>query len=232
MSLYISASGILNAVERQQVRANNVANLRTPGFRAGRPVSSETPGGGARLSGVQQNNARGPVELTGRPLDLAQSDGFFQVEQQDGSLAYTRAGQFGLNADGEIVTSSGARLSPPVQVPGDATSVAVTSSGEVIATTPGDAPPQVVGQIEVFTFPNPGGLEAQGDGLYSATPASGAATPAGANATLEPNAVQGSNVDLLSEQTGTILDVNAAQANIVAFRVQSEVLGVLLDIEG
>ncbi len=229
MGLQISASGILNAIQRQRVAANNIANLRTPGFRAGRADSTETAGGGVRLGGVTQNNAPGAIEFTGRATDFAVADGFFRVELEDGSFAFTRDGSFGLNANGEVVAANGARLSPPIQVPANASSVTVSRTGAVFATVPGALQPQQAGQIAVFDFANAGGLEALGENLFRAAAASGPAQPA-ATAALEQGHLNGSNVNLAAEQANLLLDTRAAQANLGAFRVQEETLGDLLDI--
>lgn len=230
MGLQISASGILNALTRQRITANNVANLGTSGFRAARANSVETAGGGVRVGDISHDNTTGAVQFTGRPTDFAVADGFFRVELADGTTAFTRDGRFGINADGEVVTADGARLSPAIQVPPNATSVTVTRTGTVFATTPDDVTPQRVGQIEVFSFANPDGLEAAGGNLFRATAASGAATPAVQNVAIEQGALNASNVSLATEQTNLLIDTRAAQANINAFRAQADVLGELLNI--
>ena len=230
MGLQISASGILNAITRQRVTANNIANLGTPGFRAARANSVETAGGGVRVGDISRDDATGVVQFTGRPTDFAVADGFFQVELADGTTAFTRDGSFGLNADGEVVTADGAQLSPTIQVPPNATSVTVTRTGTVFATAPDDVTPQRVGQIEVFSFSNADGLEAVGSNLFRATGASGAAVPVGQNVAIEQGALNGSNVIMVTEQTNLLIDTRAAQANINAFRAQADVLGELLNI--
>jgi len=230
MGLHISASGILNILRRQDVTAHNVANLRTPGFRAGRAHSSETEGGGARVDSIDRNDAPGSPELTGRPLDVASPDGFFQVALADGRVAFTRDGHFGLNADGELVTADGARVSPAVQAPPGSSSIQVLRDGRVSAVTPGSNEVSIVGRLEVFAFSNPDGLEAIGGNLFVATAASGGAQAVGTPPNIEPGALQGSNVDLVTEQTNALLDRQAFQANINALRLQDEVLGELLDL--
>jgi flagellar hook-basal body protein len=92
------------------VTADNVAHLRTPGYRAARAISAETPGGGSAVTEISRSNASGPIEFTGRPTDVAAGGGFFQVRLSNGTLGYTRDGHFGLNADGYMVTSDGAVL--------------------------------------------------------------------------------------------------------------------------
>lgn len=228
--LFISASGILNAQLRNDITANNIANSQTSGFRASRADSVSVQSGGVRLGGVTHDEAQGPIQFTGRPLDVASNDGFFQVERADGTTAFTRDGHFGLNADGEVVTADGSRLSPPIQAPPNATSVSVTSDGTVFATVPGNDAPQAIGQIEVFQFTNPGGLESVGGNQAIETAASGAPTPVTRSIPVLPGAVQGSNVDFTTEQVNLLLNQRAFEANVNAFRAQSEVLGDLLDL--
>lgn len=228
--LFISASGILNALRRNDVAANNVANLRTSGFRAGQARSVSAATGGVTLGEVSRSGARGPLEVTGRRMDVAAGEGFFRVRLGDGSLAFTRDGHFGLNARGEVVTAAGALLDPPVTAPANATSVSVAADGTVFATVPGNDVPQRLGRIEVFRFPNMQGLEALGANLFGETPASG--EPMGlAAATVIPGAVEGSNVDLATEQINMLMNRQAFQANVNAFRAQADILGELLNLQ-
>lgn len=229
MGLYISASGMLTVLERQWVTANNVANWRTAGYRAQTAHTSESAVGGARVDSVRTDNSAGPLEYTGQPLDLASSEGFFQVQLPDGSMAYTRDGHFGLDANGDVVTSSGARLMPPVSAPAGATSVSVTASGQVYATLPGAMTPQPAGQISVFTFSNPNGLQALGGNLFSASDASGPAQPAAAE--VWSRTLESSNVDLTRETVHQVLDLQTFRANLNAFSAQDEVIGELLDLK-
>ena len=228
--LYISASGILNAVRRNEVTANNIANLRTPGFRASRAQSVERASGGVEVGSILRDPRPGPTELTGRPFDLVSREGFFRVTREDGSVAFTRDGNFGLNANGEVVTASGARLQPPISVPPGAQNITVNADGGVFATLSTGAAPTRIGTIEVARFTNPGGLEAIGNNLLRETPASGPPSAVSALPELESGALQGSNVDLVTEQVNLLMNRNAFEANLAAFRVQSEVLGELLDL--
>lgn len=228
--LFISASGIINAVRRNDITANNVANLRTTGFRAARAHSVEQQHGGVQIGSVSHDNTPGAFEATGSPLDLAAQTGFFRVEQPDGSIAFTRDGHFGLNANGEVVTANGARLVPPIAAPPNASSVTVTTDGAVFASVPPSLAPQQIGQIEVVQFANPDGLEGIGGNLFRQTSASGLPVPVTQPAPIQPGALSGSNVDLATEQVNMILDRHALQANVNAFRVQDDVLGELLNI--
>ncbi len=228
--LFISASGILDALRRSDVGANNTANLLTPGFRAGRSHSLESAAGGVTSGGVSHDQARGPLQVTGRPLDVA-GGGFFRVRLPDGSIAFTRDGHFGLNADGDIITSGGARLDPPIQVPANASNVSVSADGTVFATVPGELEPQSFGAIEVFQFPNPDGLESIGQNLFRQTPATGEPMGASTATGLMPGMLEGSNADLGAEQVNTLLNRRAFEANLSAFRAQSEVPGELLNLQ-
>lgn len=232
MGLYISASGILHALLRQRVTANNIANLNTPGFRAGRVHGTPDASGGVQADAILHDFTAGPLQYTGRPLDIAAGNAFFRVELADGGFAYTRDGAFGLNAAGEIVTASGARLSPPIQAPANATSVAVARDGSVYATVPDALEPQLLGQIQVYTFTNPDGLESMGGNLYRATSGSGEAQPVMGATQLESGALEGSNVDLGREMVDMTLNTRLLQANVNAFRAQDDLLGTLLDVNG
>lgn len=228
--LYISASGILNAVRRNEVTANNIANLRTSGFRASRVQSVDRASGGVEIGSITRDSSPGPTEITGRPLDLASREGFFRVTLEDGSVAFTRDGHFGLNANGDVVTASGARLQPSVSVPPGAHDITVNADGSVFATLSAGAAPSQIGTIEVVRFTNPDGLETIGNNLLRETPASGSPVAVSGLPELESGALQGSNVDLVTEQVNLLLNRNAFEANLAAFRVQSDVLGELLDL--
>lgn len=229
MGLYISASGMLTAQERQRITANNVASLRTPGYRAQNAQTQQTAGGGVSLDAIRTNSAPGPLEYTGAPLDFTAGDGFFQVQRSDGTLAYTQDGRFSLNADGEVVTADGSRLMPPIQVPAGAGSISVTASGQVYAAMPDSMELRPAGQMEVFSFNNPGGLESLGGNLYRATGASGPAQSMTAN--IMNGMLEGSNVDLTRESINQVLDLQAFRANLNAFRAQDETIGSLLDLQ-
>lgn len=227
--LFISASGILDALRRNDIAANNIANLQTPGFQASRADSVSAPGGGVELGGVTRDLSRGPILVTGRPLDAA-ADGFFRVRLADGTIAFTRDGHFGLNAEGRVVTSGGALAEPAIQAPPNSTNVVVTADGSLFATVPGQDSPQLLGRLEVFQFPNERGLHALGGNLFRATEASGEPQVVASGAQVIPGAVEGSNVDLATEQINLLLNRQAFQANVNAFRAQDEVLGELLNL--
>lgn len=202
IALQSAASG-LNALNTQlDIISNNLANISTPGYKASRCnfqdlmyVEKQQPGVensngdqrpiglyvglGVQVSGTQLDFKPGSPMDTGRELDLAiDGNGFFRVRVQDAigdGIAYTRAGNFTLNSDGDIVLANdqGRRLEPNINVPADAMNLTVDSTGQVFVRIPSQTDPQLIGQIDIATFINPTGLAQIGENLYAETAASG-----------------------------------------------------------
>lgn len=142
--------------------------VRTPAGRCAPAV----PAKGS--SGLPQ----GSLVNTQCPLDLAiEGDGVFQVTMPDGTTAYTRRGNFGRSANGDLVTSHGYLVSPHVSIPPDGVAVAVASDGVVSVQMPGSVNAStVVGQLVLARFANPGWLKADSNGYYFETERSGTPT--------------------------------------------------------
>jgi len=241
-ALYTAASG-MNA---QQLNldnvANNLANSSTSGFRRRRiqftdllyqsmimPGSAATQqttnaaglqiGLGAKPGASEVLQIQGDLSQTGNPLDLAiQGQGFFQVTMPDGSVAYTRAGQFHLDAQGNVVTADGNPIEPAITLPADALSVTVGQDGTVSVTQPGQTQASQVGSIQLAMFPNPGGLNSVGNNLFLATTASGdpiVGTPGGAEGlgSLQQGFLEQSNVDVVQEFVEMILSQRSYESN-------------------
>ncbi len=196
-SLWIAKTGLDTQQTRIDVIANNLANVSTQGFKRTRAVFEDLmyqtirqPGGftaeatqlptglqlgsGARTVATERIHTQGALEETGNVRDLAiRGAGFFQVELPDGTLAYTRAGSFSLDPDGQLVTASGYVLQPAINVPDNALSLTIGRDGTVSVTQPGNAASMQIGQLQLATFVNPGGLESLGENLYLETDASG-----------------------------------------------------------
>ena len=187
-ALYTAASGMSAQQLNLDTIANNLANSSTAGFRQTRLQFQDmiyqnlvTPGAaqsqqtvsaglqiglGTKSAATEIIMTQGDLNETDNPLDLAiQGAGFFQVSMPDGTIAYTRAGSFHLNNQGTIVTTDGNPVLPNISIPANATAVTITQYGVVNATLAGQQNPSQLGQIQLATFVNPGGLAAQGSNL-------------------------------------------------------------------
>ncbi len=240
-ALRTAASGMLAQQTRTEVIANNLANVNTTGFKRSRAHfvdllyqtvqgvanvanadADSTPavqiGRGTRLAAVTRLHANGPLEATNRPLDLAiEGEGFLQVQLENGNTAFTRDGSLQISDQGVLVTSGGLTVLPGVRIPTDATTVTISRAGIVTATRASDVMPTEVGRIEVARFANASGLEAMGENLYVATPASG--EPAvgfpgeeGFGRLLQGH-LESSNVEIVQEMVDMIAAMRAYEIN-------------------
>lgn len=231
----------VTGADAQQLRidiiANNLANLGTVGYKRTRaqfedllyetvrsPVAEGgSPTGlqfgkGARVVSTEHIHSLGTLRTTDQPLDLAiEGAGFFAVQQLNGDIAYTRNGAFRLNVNGDLVDAQGLPMDPPITIPADSTGITITQDGRVQVTQPGSSTPSEVGQIQLYRFQNPGGLEARGHNLFVETEASG--TPlqdiAGQNGVglLAQGTLEESNVNVAEELVNLILAQRAFEAN-------------------
>ena len=240
-AMYTAASGMSAQQMNLDTIANNLANSSTTGFRQLRLQFEDmvyqnmiTPGAaesqttvaaglqiglGTRPTATEVINTQGELNETDNPLDVAiEGAGFFQVQLPDGSIAYTRAGQFQMNNQGQIVTPDGYPLIPSVTIPPNATAVTITQYGEVNATIPGQQNPAQLGQIQLATFPNSGGLEMMGNNLLMPTLNSGNAILGNPGSTegqgtLQQGYLENSNVDVVTEFVQMVLAQRAYESN-------------------
>jgi flagellar basal-body rod protein FlgG len=241
-SMDIAATGMQAQQLYVEVISNNIANLNTTGFKQQRaefqdllyqniraPGDNSSDAGtivpvgvqigiGVKAAAVYRIDTQGNLSQTGNPLDLAiQGKGFFQVLQPDGTLAYTRAGSFQLNAQRQIVTADGFLVQPTIAVPQGTTSITINQSGEVEAQVSGQVQPQNVGQLQLAVFANDAGLLAKGQNLLKETGASGNPTVAnaGVNDTgiLQQGFLETSNVNVVNEITNLITAQRAYEMN-------------------
>ena len=196
------------------ITANNVANTATPGFQASHPMFveylAETPEGQTVTyvedRGTIRNLNSGPINNTGNVFDIAiQGPGYFTVENDQG-IFYTRNGAFRLDADGQVVTNSGAVLlgegdTPIVIAPGE-TDIRIAHDGTV-ATENGE-----IGRIAIVTFENEQDMELIGDSLLKTEQAPIEA----AKAEVVQGMLEGSNVLAVTEITRMIEILRSYQA--------------------
>jgi len=255
-ALYTAASG-MNAQEMNLENiANDLSNSSTTGFRRRRvefqdllyqnmvvPGSASTqqtnvPGGlqiglGTRSGSSEIIQQQGNATSTGNSLDLMiQGNGFFQVKLPSGEIAYTRSGDFHLDQNGNVVTSDGNPLDPPVTIPSNALTVSIGSDGTVTVTQPGQQQAAQVGTIQLALFPNAGGLNSIGDNLMLQTTSSGqpvVGTPGGTEGlgSLQQGMLEESNVDVVQEMVDMILTQRNYEANSRVAQSASEMFQTL-----
>ncbi|QQN75557.1 flagellar basal-body rod protein FlgG [Croceicoccus sp. YJ47] len=196
-ALHVARTGLEAQDARMRVIANNLANIGTTGFKrdradfatlayqdarvAGQQSGENTAyavginlGTGVAIQGTSRINSQGTLNGTGNALDVAlNGDGFFEIEMPDGTTGYTRAGNFTLSGEGQLVTSHGYPVQPGIDIPEGAQSISIAEDGSVSAVLADDAAPVQLGQITVTSFVNPNGLQAMGNNLLRATAASG-----------------------------------------------------------
>ncbi|MFO0827569.1 MAG: flagellar basal-body rod protein FlgG [Phycisphaerales bacterium] len=258
LALNTAATGLSALSFNLDVIANNLANVNTVGFKRSRAnfedlyyVQLAQPnlpqdtinsyptglsvGTGVKVSGTELDMRQGPAEQTGLPLDvMIQGEGFFILDTPDsigGGVAYTRAGNFALNADGDVVlaNSPGYRLAEPnITIPADATAITIGTDGTVSALLAGATEPEDIGQIQLAKFINPAGLMSMGGNIYVKTVASGDALIGNPQEDGRGQLVQGfleqSNTEPVTELVGLIRTQRAFEMNSQVIQATNETL--------
>ena len=254
-ALWVAKTGLDAQQTRMSVVANNLANTNTTGFKRDRASFEDLlyqqvrqPGGsssqqtqlptglqlgtGVRVVATAKDFNQGNPQQTGRAMDvMINGRGFFEVMLPDGSSAYTRDGSFQINAEGELVTSSGYPVQPGIQVPEGAQSLTIGSDGTLSVQVAGQAQALEIGSLTVSDFINPAGLQAHGENLYVETSASGPAqngTP-GLNGLglVVQGSLEGSNVNVVEELVSMIETQRAYEMNAKAISTTDAMLGYL-----
>ena len=257
-SLYTAATGMEAQQLNMDVTANNLANVNTTGFKKSRAdfqdllyqtirVAGSTQaqgvqlptgvqvGLGTRLAAVQKIFTQGDFQITGNELDLViEGAGFFQVMLPSGELAYTRDGSLKKDGQGRIVTSDGYAVQPEITIPAGAKSIAVGKDGTMSVTIEGQAEPQELGQIQLVSFLNAGGLESLGGNLFKGTVASGdpvTGTPGQDGlGMLGQGTVEMSNVKVVEEMINLIIAQRAYEVNSKSIQAADEMLSIANNI--
>ncbi|HVY90010.1 MAG TPA: flagellar basal-body rod protein FlgG [Hyphomonadaceae bacterium] len=252
-ALTTAATGMQAQQLNVEVIANNIANMNTTGFKRQRAefqdllyqnvekmgvTSSDAGtivptgvqvGSGVKSGSVYRITEQGGLSQSENPYDLAiQGDGYFIVQLPDGRDAYTRAGNFSLSPDGQLVTSDGYVVSPGITVPQDAVGVSINKQGTVEAIMADGSAPQNVGQLELARFVNPAGLDAMGDNNFLETPASGAANRSQPGqvgfGTIQQGYLETSNVNAVTEISSLITAQRAYEMNSKVITATDEML--------
>jgi flagellar basal-body rod protein FlgG len=241
-ALDTAATGMAAQDLKVQVIAGNIANMGTTGFKSQRaefqdliyehvqrigaqasdngnilPVGIEL-GSGVKTVGTPRLMTQGTLQQTGNTLDVAiQGTGWFKILMPDGTFSYTRDGSFQMDSQGRIVTAEGNLVQPTITIPPNSTGLTINQQGQVSVTLPGTTSSSILGQFTITTFLNDAGLQANGDNLFVATPASGTpqdgvAATNGAG-TLLQGSLEQSNVAAVTEITNLIQAQRAYEMN-------------------
>ncbi len=241
-ALYIASTGMAAQERNVEVISNNIANMRTTGYKKQRaefqdllyqqvrragaqssdagnilPVGVEI-GSGVRTAATSRITSQGSPTPTEKDLDLAvRGEGYFAITLPDGGTAYTRDGSFERNGDGTLVTVDGYEVQPGITIPEDARDISINASGVVEAYIGSDTTPTELGQIQLSTFVNPAGLKSNGQNLFLETPASGAPLASNPGSNGVGDILQGylemSNVNAVTEISDMISAQRAYEMN-------------------
>jgi flagellar basal-body rod protein FlgG len=251
-ALWAAKTGLDAQQTQMTVTANNLANVATNGFKRSRAVfndllyqnvtqvgssTSQTTysptglqlGTGTRVVATERSYIQGSLDNTGNALDLAiQGRGFFQVLQPDGTMAYTRDGNFQTNAQGQVVTTAGYQVQPGITIPTGSQSITIGTDGTVSVQLAGQSAPTQVGTLQLADFINPAGLQTVGGNLLVESAASGTPTTGTPGltgmGTLIQGSVEASNVNVVQEMVEMIETQRAYEMNSKAVQTTDQML--------
>jgi flagellar basal-body rod protein FlgG len=251
-SLWTAATGMQAQTSNIDVISNNLANVNTAGFKRSRadfqdllydtlrPAGTSSGGGsqvptgiqighGTRTVSTQKMFMQGDFQNTQNELDIAiEGQGFFQIVQANGDLAYTRAGNFKMDSEGRVVSPDGLLLEPEITIPSDAIAVSIGSDGTISVLQAGQSAPAEIGSIELARFVNPAGLQSIGRNLFIPTGASGDATTGAPGedgfGTLAQGFLEMSNVSVVDEMVNMITAQRAYEINSKAIQAADDML--------
>ena|SRR5215467_13051763 len=252
-ALHTAATGMMAQELNVQVISNNIANMRTTGYKRQRaefsdllyelvsrvgtqtttqgnilPVGIEL-GAGVKTVGTPRIMTQGTLLPTGNTLDLAiRGEGFFKIQMPDRTFTYTRDGSFMMDAQGRIVTAQGYVVQPGITIPQNTTSITINGQGTVSAVVAGQTTPTILGQITLTRFVNKAGLQSVGDNLFVETPASGPPTDTtpqtdGVGDLLQSNLEQ-ANVEAVTEISDLIAAQRAYEMNAKVITAADQML--------
>ncbi|MGO9308696.1 MAG: flagellar basal-body rod protein FlgG [Spirochaetia bacterium] len=260
-SLWTAASGMTGQQFNIDTISNNLANVNTTGFKqmradfedllyqtlklAGTPATEDTVvptgvqvGHGVKPGATQEIFTQGALQSTGNPADLAiEGEGFFRVIQFDGTYGYTRDGSFKIDSNGQLVTSDGYKLTPEVILPEGFIndSLAISQDGRITVKVAGSDDPVEVGQLELYRFVNPAGLEAIGQNLLKVTNATGDPIPGRPGfdgmGKVQQRFLEMSNVSVVKEMVNMIVAQRAYELNSRAIQTSDSMLATATSLK-
>src|ERR1700752_1131884 len=252
-ALHTAATGMAAQELNVQVISNNIANLRTTGYKKQRaafqdliydhvrrvgaqasdqgtilPVGVDI-GGGVKTVGTPRLMSQGTLSPTGNDVDIAiRGEGFFKIQVPDGTFAYTRDGSFMMDAQGRVVTAQGNPVPPPITIPQNSSQITINTQGQVTVIRPGSNTPTLVGQIGLTRFINKAGLNPIGDNLFTDTTASGTPQDGIANTDgfgdLQQANLEQANVEVVSEISDLIAAQRAYEMNAKVISATDQML--------
>lgn len=260
-SLWTAAAGMIGQQFNIDTISNNLSNVNTTGFKknrpdfedllyqntrtAGTPATEDTLvpvgvqiGHGVKVAASQKIFTQGSLQNTGNVSDIAiEGEGFFRVLTYDGTFAYTRDGAFKIDSNGQIVNSNGYRLMPEVVLPEGfiRESLAISQDGRITVNLPGQDDPVDVGQLELYRFVNPAGLQAVGGNLFKISSASG--DPIGGQPGFDGMGkvihkfLEMSNVEIVKEMVNMIVAQRAYEFNSKAVQTSDAMLGIAASLK-
>ncbi len=260
-SLWTAASGMTGQQFNIDTIANNLSNVNTTGFKknradfedllyqtrrvAGTPATEVTlvptgvqVGHGVKVAATQKVFTQGSLQNTGNVTDIAiEGEGFFRVLLYDGTYGYTRDGAFKIDSNGQLVTSNGYRLMPEIILPEGfiRETLSISQDGRVTVKVPGNDDPITVGQLELYRFINPTGLQAIGENLFKVSAASGDPIQGrpgfdGMGKTIH-RFLEMSNVSIVQEMVNMIVAQRAYEFNSKAIQTSDTMLGIAANLK-
>ncbi|EYS91046.1 flagellar basal-body rod protein FlgG [Bartonella bacilliformis str. Heidi Mejia] len=255
-SLSIAATGMAAQQTNLDVIANNLANINTTGYKRARAEFADlmyvtdravgvpnmmnqaiVPEGvmvgmGVRTAAVRTVNTQGAFVQTGNALDLAiNGNGWFEIQDPNGNVFYTRSGAFNLSETGQIVTLDGNVVQPAITIPIGSKSITVSPDGTVFYKPAEEADPVEAGRLNLVNFVNEVGLEPVGDNLFRETPASGAPVPGNPKedgyGSIMQATLEASNVDPVKEITELITAQRSYEMNSKVIQASDEMAAVV-----
>lgn len=260
-SLWTAATGMNGQQANLDTISHNLSNVNTTGYKqqrvefedliyqneklAGTPATEDTvtpvgiqQGLGVRVGATQRIFGQGSLQATGVDTDVAiVGDGFFRVQQYDGSFAYTRDGSFKVDMTGQLVTNNGLRVFPEVILPEgyNVQTLAITDAGRITVKVDGVEDPVDVAQLELYRFPNNAGLESLGDNLYKVTNASGEAIAGRPGfeefGITKHKYLEMSNVSVVNEMVQMIVAQRAYEFNSKAIQTSDSMLSTAVNLK-